>query len=875
MNKKKAQQDSSHFQEINREEKPMDATVEAAEKAAQAAKSLQRERSGGGRGIMSGLFNRNRSKPNIPFFNNSTHGSRNSNSSKDGGRSSPQTSSSSLPRTIDVEEDISINPPSIPSHPKDEVTNSSYSSSPNVVPTYGPTTNATDNAKRQAEEDPRTEKAALEARIAEEKKKSWFLQEEERRIAALEQARVAEKERFAEEERLARIAAEEAIKRMTPSQKLDKLLADFSESAKCLSGGVAQLRAQRSTLSEERAHIEKQLLFTKQQITLAETQQTAAAEEEDYELADRLACVIEKHTEENQAHEKILHDIEEAFSELDAQREGVVKGVTDCFKDVKEQLVSFQKEQETRGKEESSVALDKFEATSKRISAESERLAADLKLLERDEEQIAEERFELERAIQEQTVDEEEVLLDACTDLERVTHEMEVLRKQLAEKEKEAAKLNATIDTQNANIDRVREKFSRQLNRLSKKEKTTKESRSEWKADSDALASMKECHEKEVEEHSEFLLQNDDLMKRIESEVSIAVQLDKIISEEINTKSESNVLKRGSSNLVELVECQAAVDEADQEVTAAEAALKSLETEIKEIDERLPLLNDRKRAAASGRDFKTAGIINKEIKGATARKERCEEELALSATKRVSSARENLEKNVAELEAKKLIVHEKEKEQAKESMVHLAKQIKKLKEKKEEFCKVNDSCHGVAVAGASVLDEEINALTKDGEALGAKFEGWEDIMALNDTPAENGDGNEEVVYTNVDNSETDKENIGPASIDSDADMAYKGEEAKPESGENVSLESQSEEEGVSSTEVPTAEAVAKWKELTKRVEEYDALVEEAVASDDYDRAEELDNLIEGLNKEIKELGLSDETLEAELAVENEETNGES
>jgi len=67
-------------------------------------------------------------------------------------------------------------------------------------------------------------------------------------------------------------------------------------------------------------------------------------------------------------------------------------------------------------------------------------------------------------------------------------------------------------------IDTVRNKFTRKLNRVGKKEVTVKEARLEWEAEHSSLQIANMTHETEVQAHSEALLMYDDTMKRIKSE---------------------------------------------------------------------------------------------------------------------------------------------------------------------------------------------------------------------------------------------------------------------------------------------------------------------------------------------------------------------
>ena len=106
------------------------------------------------------------------------------------------------------------------------------------------------------------------------------------------------------------------------------------------------------------------------------------------------------------------------------------------------------------------------------------------------------------------------------------------------------------------------------------------------------------------------------------------------------------------------------------------------------------------------------------------RRERCNSDIEGSAATRISSAKEALQKRAAELDSKKVVADAKEKEQATERMSQLAEKIRKLELTRREVCGSDTDCAGVAAVGGAVLDEEICASKKAGEALGSKFGGW-------------------------------------------------------------------------------------------------------------------------------------------------------
>lgn len=164
-------------------------------------------------------------------------------------------------------------------------------------------------------------------------------------------------------------------------------------------------------LVKEKLTTQKADRYAEQQLKVAETQQTVAAEEEDFEAADRLGTVIDLHMKEKEKQSKICHKIDESIAELDAEKENASKSVAACFTEVQTKLSELQDEVDNRSKEEG--VLSQFASTSKRLSNETERLANDLKHIERDEEVLAEEEKELSGLIGEETKEFDEKCLEA------------------------------------------------------------------------------------------------------------------------------------------------------------------------------------------------------------------------------------------------------------------------------------------------------------------------------------------------------------------------------------------------------------------------------------------------------------------------------
>ena len=121
----------------------------------------------------------------------------------------------------------------------------------------------------------------------------------------------------------------------------------------------------------------------------------------------RLQVVIDGLTREKAETDAILNNLSSALQMLENQTPAVVERVADCFEQVEFGLKEFKEQQTEVEKCDDSEAMARFSATAKQLSAEEERLKSELKHLERDADQVAEERKELDAAILENTTDME------------------------------------------------------------------------------------------------------------------------------------------------------------------------------------------------------------------------------------------------------------------------------------------------------------------------------------------------------------------------------------------------------------------------------------------------------------------------------------
>jgi len=254
-------------------------------------------------------------------------------------------------------------------------------------------------------------KTREEMEIYQEQERQRIVNDAEHRAKAEEKALAEQQRRRKEEEDRLEQQRIEAEKQRAPRDKMKGILDHLADAARTATDDVSRLREARTKLVQDKLVAEKAERYAAQQLKFAETQQTVAAEEEDFEAADRLGTVIESHLKEKDKQSKICAIIVESIAKLDAEKEDAAKAVAGCFKDVQTKLAELKDEVDNKSKGEE--VISQFATTSKRLSSESERLANDLKHIERDEKVLAEEEKELSELIGEETKSYDDKNLEA------------------------------------------------------------------------------------------------------------------------------------------------------------------------------------------------------------------------------------------------------------------------------------------------------------------------------------------------------------------------------------------------------------------------------------------------------------------------------
>ena len=412
------------------------------------------------------------------------------------------------------------------------------------------------------------------------------------------------------------------------------------------------------------------------------------------------------------------------------------------------------------------------------------------------------------------------------------------------------------------------------------------------------------------------------LIEDIKAETLAAVDLEEIVTfhstfnDEKDTSTATTNGEDGEDSISldgEVLKYEAVVNEAKENVVAAETNITNLQEELSAIELQVPVLEELKKTAASKRDFKSAGKASKDIKSALARKEECQAELKGEAREREQFAKDELEKVTAILDEKKKVADERGREAGLKEMDRLRKKITQLKEIMKKFVKDDtdggeEDSMSVSIVGAFVIESQIFILEAEGVSLGNKYGGWETSDDGNDsvTSAPTFESEDEPIVDIVIDEEMVKkyttlsseiksleEEIDQAATDEDYEKAAELEEKvqslrdefkeqgfgsskfeKALNDFNAKGEGSSDDKSISDNEDPSPTKVIdddvldRYKSLCSEVNALEGNIEDAVANEEYEKADQLEQELKTTRADIVLLGFS--IVELEEALKNKE-----
>lgn len=599
---------------------------------------------------------------------------------------------------------------------------------------------------------------------------------------------------------------------------------------------------------------EEELAALRKKLADAEAEQNSLCENERYEEADALDTTIQE------LKATITLRLEEVSSESKKADElartilGMAKDREAIAKDVLEKVDALHKGGESNHQEIN-------ESDERRISAEDTRLDSERKRMdlarqhnEKDSANIEDESKQLTQAIDEATIDHVKARDEAEEKRSALDAEIAELEAALKMKMEERKSLQEVVDTCEVKVVQIRGKFDKQITRVQTKQRRLEENQREVEQDQLQVEQMAEELERDRQACAEQSTARRKRIAEVRREARSLRKLGRFLVHVVEVRARWQQLLEPHQE--KLNEARKHWEDSTKESAKLADSAAALETEagkqraqIDAIMVQLPQLEAEKKAAVSSRSFKEAGRLAEEIKRRDESRGGLEKELdGIQAS--LGGMREQLAASRSTEETAQAALLEAESTCAVETLRVMRKQVRDLK-------KLSRTGTAIAIdeSDRNVLERELVVVERCQEHLTQKC--GVDLKTLEELASEDEpsyDPEEESAGEEEEKAQEPSRPQSPAAASGAVEEAPAAAavEAAAAGGEVAAALIA---EAVAETEVEAAPPAKDPEELKARKVELeegiaenqareasmDALIEEAVAADDFDKAAELED----------------------------------
>ena len=266
-------------------------------------------------------------------------------------------------------------------------------------------------------------------------------------------------------------------------------------------------------------------------------EQQRLAEREEFDKADALSHVIERVKEQTTERTLTLRSMVKETEQLEKDLVGSQTEQRKMMQSVVDSLSRFIESRVVELDEYTGETSASNEAERKRLASEQKRMEMEMSHIEKEEAVMKEETVSVESSIEAETSD----LITRKEGLEGKIAEVDVeiakLEAALRAKKGERERLVQDLGGADSEIDRIRSKFDRQLQRLKDKEKSLALSRSECVAEEMVLKKRKEAYDKACATVKAEQARRKALVDQAREELNVATTLTSTFSSQVNDAS--------------------------------------------------------------------------------------------------------------------------------------------------------------------------------------------------------------------------------------------------------------------------------------------------------------------------------------------------
>ncbi len=414
--------------------------------------------------------------------------------------------------------------------------------------------------------------------------------------------------------------------------RADAQMKAFTDCASTVRNSITSLASMKKYIILQMGRAEKDLETAKAEIGAAEREQERLAAAEEFEKAAALGESIvdlTNHISSTQTRIKAwhieTHDVSLSLAEVVEQLAPALGTLMGNLRDLNREQLEERKRLDLEVEMQHSAERD-------RLDTEAARLALKTDKVKRDEERVAEDSAAIDALIEERLGDVQ--LRRNELEIKRLAllGEIAELERQLNAKRLEEAANAASAAELDAQIDSVRSNFDRQLSLLQERRARVNTASAECKQDAHDIANGEDLLRAESERLQQLRAQSDAWNAALTADVTLASMLQAAelllpssSDGSVSDTKDTSEMTKGSQATVQLQEALGLASLQLATATQLEKshmdALAALETESRDIEDRLPKIEVEKKGHATARRFKEAAAAAKEQQTLQARKE--------------------------------------------------------------------------------------------------------------------------------------------------------------------------------------------------------------------------------------------------------------
>ena len=375
-----------------------------------------------------------------------------------------------------------------------------------------------------------------------------------------------------------------------------------------------KLKAKNEELKNVNA--EKEKLYKEEQI---------AIEENDFEKADHIESSIK---EFNNKIININSTIDQCIKELMTGREKELNLMRSAIKDVEAISESYGKLKniiEDKIDSFNNNEFAKHKSENIRLQKMNEKLQFLKSNLDTEKSYIDTEEAKINEVIKGQSKGIFDDLDELNKDKDKLNEEIAELKRQLEQKENELDQLNSKIESKEIEIDAIKSNFNHEFNKIEIKKKNYRESLKDYEEQHNTYNQKLEDYNAQDIKYENFIADMKHKSENYDNEISKISSAITSKQNDINTKQsllqrENDLYSLISSYDIKIDNIKEKIQKHKEDIQNLNVSNKLMESEITQIEIKLPALEEEKKGFVQTKNFKEAGRVSHELKASLEKK---------------------------------------------------------------------------------------------------------------------------------------------------------------------------------------------------------------------------------------------------------------